>query len=57
VSDEIGEILFYPEAVALITGVGEEDDSHFMLFNSFSAITKMDLAKSIPRYRWRGAIT
>src|SRR5271157_3867745 len=29
VGDQIGEILLYPEPVALITGMGEEDDSQF----------------------------
>jgi hypothetical protein len=51
VGDQIREILLYPEPVALITGMGEEDDSHFLPFDFFSAITKMDLAKSMPRYR------
>jgi hypothetical protein len=57
VGDQIGKILFHPEPVALITGMSEEDDSHFVPFDFFSAITKMDLAKSMPRYRWREAIT
>ena len=51
VGDQIREILLHPEPVALITGMGEEDDSQFAPFDFFSAITKIDLAKSIPRYR------
>ena len=54
---EIWKILFHSKPVALITRMGEEDDSHFPLLDLFSAITKIDLAKSMPRYRWRGAIT
>jgi hypothetical protein len=54
---EIGKILLHSKPVALITRVGEEDDSHFVPPDVFSAITKIDLAKSMPRYRWRGTIT
>jgi hypothetical protein len=57
VLSEIGEILLHSKPVALITRVGEEDDFHFSLLALFSAITKIDLAKSMFRYRWRGAIT
>jgi hypothetical protein len=51
VGDQVREILLYPKPMALITGMGEEDDSHFLPFDFFSAITKMDLAKSMPKYR------
>jgi hypothetical protein len=51
VGDQVREILLHPEPMALVTGMGKEDDSHFMPFDFFSAITKMDLAKSMPRYR------
>ena len=54
---EVRKILFHPKPVALITRMGEEDDPHFPPLDLFSAITKIDLAKSMPRYRWRGAIT
>jgi len=57
VPPEVWEILLHSEPVALITGMGEEDDSHFPPLGLFSAITRMDLAKSMPKYRWRGAIT
>jgi hypothetical protein len=51
VSNQVGEILLYPKSVALLTGMGEENDSQFAPFDFFSAITKIDLAKSMPRYR------
>jgi hypothetical protein len=33
---ESGEILLYPEPVALIAGMGEENDFHFVLIMFFS---------------------
>jgi hypothetical protein len=51
VGHQIREILLHPEPMALITGMGEEDGSQFAAPDFFSAITKMDLAKSMPKYR------
>ena len=56
-SPQIGKVLLHPESVALITRVSEENDSHLISFDLFSATTKIDLAKSMPKYRWRGTMT
>ena len=50
VRDQIRKILFHPEPMTLVTRMGKEDDPHFVPFDFFSAMTKMDLAKSMPRY-------
>jgi hypothetical protein len=53
----IWEISLHRQSMSLITRMGEENDSHFAPFDLFSANTKIDLVKSMPRYRWRGTIT